>query len=252
MVGAELELPVGSLVIADLHLDLEEDGAVAPFLRWLVEHAGAPRLVILGDLFEFWIGAAQADSAGGREVIAALRNATDGGTRIDIVPGNRDFLLDEDFARRTGCRLRHEGLTAVLAGGLRVLFLHGDELCTLDTAYQRLRRVIRSGPVRFLANHMPLFVTRAMARRMRVASRRAVSGKDPAEMAQQPDACRSRAAGEEAELVVCGHAHRFRDEDLGGGLRWMVLDAFGGKRDTLEVVSGPEIAIRGSRQAIGG
>jgi UDP-2,3-diacylglucosamine hydrolase len=243
----QVELAVGSLIIADLHIDVEEEGASAPFLRWLEQHAGAPRLLILGDLFEFWVGSAQAETSGGREVLAALRDMSSAGTAIDIVPGNRDFLLGSGFEHATGCRVHHAGLVGRLDSEGRVLFLHGDELCTLDTSYQRLRRTIRSAPIRFLASHLPLPLTRAVGRRLRRASQGAVSTKDPADMAQQPAECLSRAAEVEAEILVCGHAHRFRDEEL-GGLRWLVLDAFGGKRDTLEVLPGAEIAIRGSKK----
>jgi len=249
MVLEEVELPVGSLVIADLHIDVEVEGASAPFLRWLEEHAGVSRVLILGDLFEFWVGSAQADTPGGREVLAAMRRISAAGTAIHIVPGNRDFLLGSSFEHATGARVHHAGLVGCLgpeaqAGG-RVLFLHGDELCTQDRNYQRLRRVVRGAPVRFLASHLPLALTRAVGRRLRRASRRAVSGKDPAAMAQQPAECHARAAEAGAGLLVCGHAHRFRDEDL-GGLRWLVLDAFGGSRDTLEVLPGAEIALLGS------
>ncbi|MCZ6596990.1 MAG: UDP-2,3-diacylglucosamine diphosphatase [Planctomycetota bacterium] len=229
----EVELPVGTLLIGDLHLDLEDEASPAPFLAWLDKAAGAPRVVILGDLFEYWIGPAQARTPGGARVLDALAAAVRAGTEIDVVPGNRDFLLDAGFERATGCRIRRDGLVGTLADGARVLVLHGDELATRDRAYQRLRRVVRSKPVLWLAPRLPHWLARRIARRLRRVSTRAVARKSGPEKALQASACRAEARRHGVQTVVCGHAHEFRDEELGDGLRWLVLDAFGGERDAL-------------------
>ncbi len=48
---------VDPLFISDLHLAAERPRTIARFLRFLAEDApGHRELVILGDLFEFWIG----------------------------------------------------------------------------------------------------------------------------------------------------------------------------------------------------
>jgi len=233
----ELPLGAGTRVIADLHLDVERSAGLERFLGWLRARAGAPRLVVLGDLFEYWIGRAQAESAGGRRVLEALRERTGAGTPIDVVPGNRDFLLGAGFEARSGCRVRPAGLVGTLPDGRRVLLVHGDELATRDAAYQRLRRVLRAAPVRWSAEHAPFALTRAVARRLRRTSTRAVRGKASDVTELQPEACRALARRSAAALVVCGHAHRFRDVELEGGPRWVVLDAFGGERDELVVAA---------------
>ena len=230
-----VELLPGTRVIGDLHLELELEDDVQRFLRWLEGAARVPRLVILGDLFEYWIGPAQAESAGGRAVLGALAARTASGMAIDVIPGNRDFLLDRRFEALSGARVHPGGLIGRSADGSRVLFLHGDELATRDRDYQRLRRVLRSGPVRVCATRLPLGVSRSIARRLRRRSRRAVASKPAAEKALQPSACSEFAGRSRAQTLVCGHAHVFRDERLEDGVRWIVVDAFGGKRDTLEL-----------------
>ncbi len=237
-------LPVGTLVIGDLHLDLGDGPGVERFIAWLQEQEETPHVVILGDLFEFWVGTEQADCPAGRELLSALRGKVEAGTAIDVIPGNRDFLLDEDFERASGCRVRHGGLLGEVSSGARVLFLHGDELSTLDRNYQRLRRVLRSAPVRWLARNTPTGLKRRFARRLRRASTSAVRNKAELEVAMQPDACREYCQAHGASLLVCGHAHRFQDEDLGDGRRWLVVDAFGGPRDTLVLGPGGELAPR--------
>lgn len=232
----EVELPTGTLLVGDLHLDVERAGPqLDGFCAWLEGLARVPRLVILGDLFEFWLGPAQERSEGARRVLSALAGRVAAGTAVELIPGNRDFLLGPSFERATGARVRSEGLVGLLEGGGRALVLHGDVLCTRDLGYQRLRRVLRSRPVRWLGPRLPAALSRRLAKRLRRASRTAVAAKAPPETAIQASACRELARRHGCGTVVCGHAHAFRDEALGEGLRLLVVDAFGGPRDTLEV-----------------
>jgi UDP-2,3-diacylglucosamine hydrolase len=232
----------GSLVVADLHLDVQRPGAERVFTHWLDGLSGVPRLVVLGDLFEFWVGRAELDSAGVREVTRALAALVARGTEIDVVPGNRDFLLDASFERASGARVRPAGLVAETGAG-RLLLLHGDELSTLDRRYQRLRTVLRSAPLRWLAARLPLFVLRPLARSLRRTSRREVAAKPSAVLAMQPEAAERAAGVAGAEILLCGHAHRAEDRRLASGLRWIVLDAFGGPRDTLRVGPAGELVL---------
>jgi UDP-2,3-diacylglucosamine hydrolase len=167
-------------------------------------------------------------------VLDALRARVQSGTRIALVPGNRDFLLERSFSARTGVELFTEGFVGASDDGCgRVLFVHGDTLCTRDRAYQRLRSVLRAPPVTALAPRLPLAWSLAVARRLRRASVRAVAAKLPEEKSIQRDAVRAAAETAHAALVVCGHAHEYRDERLPSGTRWVVLDAFGGARGVL-------------------
>ena len=244
----ELELASGTVLIADLHLDVEDEAAVEAFLGFLARAEAAPRVVVLGDLFEYWLGPAHQGTPGGQRVVDCLAARARRGRLFDVVPGNRDFLLDEGFERAAGARVLRDGFVGRLPGGGRVVCVHGDELATRDHAYQRLRRVLRSRPLLWLAPRLPLGLARALARRLRRASTRAVAAKPAAEKALQPAAAAEVLRGQGAGTVVCGHAHAFRDEALEGEGRWLVLDAFGGRRDTLEVGAGGELRVRSSRE----
>lgn len=246
----QLTLEAGTHLIGDLHLDVEVDGAAERFLAFAAA-CDAPRLVILGDLFEYWVGDAQAATPGGRAVLVALRRLVDAGCPVDVIPGNRDFLLGARFEEASGARVRPRGFVGALPGGGRALVVHGDELCTLDRGYQRLRRVLRAAPLRWAAPRLPLVVSQAIARRLRRASRSALATKPPLEAEQQPDAVRSLAAAAGCDVLVCGHAHRWRDEQLAGGPRWLVLDAFGDGRDLLTVGRGGELDGRSSDEVAG-
>jgi UDP-2,3-diacylglucosamine hydrolase len=240
----ELGLEPGTLIIGDLHLDVSPAagaGAVEPFADWLARES-PPRLVILGDLFDAWIGPAHTSIDGARVVLEALRTLAQRGTAIDVIHGNRDFLLDGSFERASGARVWARGLVGLVgADEERVLLIHGDELCTLDLAYQRLKRVLRSRTVLGAVPLIPTPVALWAARRLRKASVQAIQAKPAAEKEQQAEAVRAEGARHGCGTVICGHAHRFRDERLAAGPRWIVVGAFGGARDVLRVDAGGRI-----------
>jgi UDP-2,3-diacylglucosamine hydrolase len=244
----ELELGPGALFIADLHLDLMSQSGPAEFVAWLAALPRIPDLVILGDLFDVWVGPAQARLPAAVLVLDALRAFRERGARIHVVPGNRDFLLDRSFEERSGARVQAEGFVAHWRradGSLeRCLAIHGDLLCTLDRGYQRLRRVLRSGPLLWLAPRLPLWVGAHVAKRLRRASVQAIQAKLPEEKSMQEPAVRAAAIDARATSLICGHAHSAKDVRLADGPRWIVLDAFGGERDAAGVEPSGELVCR--------
>lgn len=240
----EIELVEGARVIADLHLDLADPASVAPFLAFLAGLRDCPQLVVLGDLFDVWVGPAQMSAGEAPRVLGALAHLEKQGTKLYVVHGNRDFLLERRFAERVGASLLPDGFVGLLPGGGRMLCVHGDTLCTKDTGYQRLRSVLRSRSVLWLAPRLPFWFSRTVARRLRRASVRAIAAKLPDEKSIQRDAVAAAAREERASIVLCGHAHAFRDETV-GETRWIVLDAFGGRCDVLQVAkAGLELPAR--------
>jgi len=239
----EVPLEAGTLVLGDLHLDVSPQASPPEaFAAWLGALEEVPRLVVLGDLFDAWAGAAQLRLRAARAVCDLLRERTRVGTALEVLHGNRDFLLDGEFARATGARLHPHGFVGLLPGSLpvRALFLHGDELCTRDHAYQRLKLVLRSRPVRWLSACLPGALAVGAAGRLRATSMRAIAAKPAAAKEQQEEAARDLARAHRCTELVCGHSHRFRDQPLPGGPRWRVVDAFGHGRDLLRVGSGGE------------
>ncbi len=242
-----IDLPACALVISDLHLDASSGEAHAAFVDFLHAARARPALLILGDLFDAWVGPAHGRLPGARIIFAALRTASESGLAISLVHGNRDFLLDENFTLATGVRVYPDGILANLPGGSRVLCVHGDELCTLDHSYQRLKRIVRSKPARWLAPRLPDSLALGVARRMRKVSQAAVIQKPPETKRQQIDEVRARAGAAGADTLICGHAHAFRDERLLQGPRWIVLDAFGGgAHDLIEIGAAGTLEPRSS------
>lgn len=229
--SSTLDATGGVLVIADLHLDLSQTSGADAFVAWCDALRPVRELVILGDLVDAWVGPAHAQLPAAQKLLAAFTRLHARGTRVHLVHGNRDFLFDERFGAQHSVTVHPDALL-VSCGVQRVLLVHGDLECTRDRGYQRLRRVVRSRPVRTLARVLPLWIALPIARRLRRASVQAIAYKLPEEKSIQPAAIAARAQAHAAQVVVCGHAHAFRDERL-PTVRWIVLDAWGGTRAVL-------------------
>lgn len=245
----EVDFEPGTAVICDLHLDLGREDPSADFEALLSSLHGIPRLVILGDLFDYWVGPAQLRLPGAPRILDALAALTKSGAKLDVLFGNRDFLLGRSFAERTGAVLRPEGLVGRLPGGARSLLIHGDQLCTKDVGYQRLRCVLRSRFIQGLAPHLPLWVSERLAKRLRRASTAAIQAKPSEEKSIQATAALDWSSRSCVQEVICGHAHEYRDETLGNGSRLRVLDALGGAKDLL-VLTSTEWEVRSSQDRV--
>lgn len=133
--------------ISDLHLDLARPANIQQFLELLKQlRSEADALYILGDLFEYWVGDDILDTHQGEvllPIIDAIKALSDSGVDVPFIHGNRDFLIGESFAERTGCKLLPEQLVIDL-NGTPTLIMHGDTLCTDDHEYQKARGMMRS------------------------------------------------------------------------------------------------------------
>ena len=165
------ELRGACCFISDLHLTVDMPRTLSRFETFCQEIAPHYKsLIILGDLFEYWVGDDTADAnPAAMRVISALIKLKQRGLFIGFIAGNRDFLLREQFARRAGMVLLPDPCTLKI-NGQTVLLTHGDQLCTKDTGYQAYRRTVQIRFVQKLFLMAPLALRSALARRMRKKS----------------------------------------------------------------------------------
>jgi UDP-2,3-diacylglucosamine hydrolase len=133
-----------NLFIADLHLTDQQPEIYQRFKTFLDTKARkADVLYILGDLFEYYLGDdAQTEVA--KAVCKELKIlSTEYQTQCFFMPGNRDFLLAQDFAKEAELTIL-EDPTPIQLNNQTILLTHGDELCTDDFAYQEVRIQLRS------------------------------------------------------------------------------------------------------------
>lgn len=195
------------LFVSDVHLDDAAPDAQRQFLEFLRTHGpGARALYILGDLFEAWVGD---DDAGGERdaVLEALRQLTGSGVACFLLHGNRDFLIGEDFCRRTGCQLLPDPVIAELDGE-RVLLTHGDALCTDDHAYQELRSMVRTPAWQRRFLRLPLSDRQLLANEVRAGSRAHTARSIPKIMDVNSTAVAAAFKAAQVGRIIHGHTHR--------------------------------------------
>ncbi len=216
-----------TLFISDLHLDPARPEHLAALERLLEEHAGkADALYVLGDLFEAWIGDDD-DAPFNRQAIDAFRRFSDTGSALYFMHGNRDFLLGDQFAARCGGQLLDEG-TVVDLYGTRALLMHGDSLCTLDTAYQQFRTLARNPQWQQAMLAKPLQERRAIAQGMRMQSQGNNANKAENIMDVTPEEVIRVMDEADVKHLIHGHTHRPAVHEVplsdGTGTRWVLGD----------------------------
>ncbi|WP_285962145.1 UDP-2,3-diacylglucosamine diphosphatase [Pseudomonas tohonis] len=195
------------LLISDLHLEEERPDITRAFLRFLQTRASqAEALYILGDFFETWIGD-DAMTPYQRTIAQALRQVADGGTRIFLMHGNRDFMIGTRFCREAGCTLLADPSRVVLAGH-PVVLMHGDSLCTRDEAYMRMRRILRNPVVLWILRHLPLATRHKLARKLRSESRMQTRQKAAEITDVTPEEIPRLLAEQGVPTLIHGHTHR--------------------------------------------
>ena len=202
-------------VTGDVHLAPEDPDRAALFLRFLAAaRRECDRLVILGDLFDFWIGPRHARGCAYRPVVEAIRAAADAGFPLEFLCGNRDFLGPRELAS-IGLSV-HGDLLALDRDGARTLVTHGDLLVEGDASYRRFRRCVRSWWFTTGYLIVPVWFRLLVARLLRGASRRKLSRVTPYAFPIDLPRAREWMAARDARELLMGHLHRrerHTDED---------------------------------------
>ena len=226
-----------ALFASDVHLA----GDAPRTARWFFDSLDtlgrdAAHVFLLGDLFEMWVGDdgadPLADTLGG-----LLSGLVRRGTRVWLMRGNRDFLLDvalpapapgvESFSARCSATLLDDPCVIELHGAATVL-THGDALCTDDAVYQQWRRTCRDPIWQQGFLHRPLAERLAIARGLRTASEAGKREMPQYLMDVNPTAIDTLLQASGAERMIHGHTHRPARHDwvVGGSTRtrWVLPD----------------------------
>lgn len=212
------------LLCSDTHLLDEQPDLTQIFLDWLKVHAyGADWLLLLGDIFEAWVGddlihaQTTQDTAqtppvwqGLAQTLQAVRARRPGRPlQVGLMAGNRDFLMGEGLCNALGAQLLDENVLLQHPGLTEgpVLVCHGDALCTADAAYQAWRSLSRGSQWQgtFLAK--PIAERLAIARTLREQSEKEKTDKPAAWMDVVPEVADHLLTASGANLLIHGHTH---------------------------------------------
>jgi UDP-2,3-diacylglucosamine hydrolase len=194
----------------DVHLGAVPPETAKAFLSWL-DHCGeeASRVVLNGDLFDFWFEYKSVIPRGHTRVLGALAALVDAGIPVLLVGGNHDWWGGTFLRDEIGIEFSQEPLVLDLLGR-KTFIAHGDGLGSGDLGYKALRFLLRGAPTRFAFRWLHPDLGAGVARRISKTE-----GKTAEALEKQR--ARSRFVEEWAEeklrtspdldLVVLGHTH---------------------------------------------
>jgi len=224
-----------ALLISDLHLTPSMPLTAQRFFDFCEKDAPKVEAVlILGDLFEYWVGDdAALQSPFQQEVKNALATLS---TKVKTfyLHGNRDFLVGKHFLSKTGMTLIPDPSKINIAGSEYIL-CHGDSLCTADISYQIFRSWVRKPWIQKLFLRMPLNWRRSIADHLRsnssVQYQRSMQSSVEGAQAKTDvtlNACAAVLRDQTGSQLIHGHTHRpkYHQEHLQDleWQRWVLSD----------------------------
>ena len=194
--------------ISDLHLCTDRPEINRVFFEFLRGPAReAQSLYILGDLFEYWAGDDDLSDQFNASVAAALSEYAQTGPVLRFMHGNRDFLLNGEFAKACGGSLIDDPHSVDLFG-TPTLLMHGDTMCTDDLDYQKFRVQVRNPNWQkgFLA--LPLEQRKRQIEAVRQTSESEKTRKAPEIMDVNQGAVEATLRKHGYPRLIHGHTHR--------------------------------------------
>ncbi len=195
---------------SDVHLGAVSPETEAAFRRWLDSVApDAERIVINGDLFDFWFEYDSAIPRGYTRVLGRLASLVDAGVDVVLVGGNHDWWGGTYLREEIGVAF-HQDPVVIDLGGLRTFLAHGDGLGRGDLGYRLLRLVLRGRLTRWAFRWLHPDLGAAVARRV---SHTEARDDESSEAKKGRALYLERWAGEKLaedpslDLVAVGHTH---------------------------------------------
>lgn len=201
------EITPHTLFISDLHLAANEPVITERFFYFL-EHIApySDALYILGDFFESYIGDDDPNPFIAT-IAAALKKTTEAGLPIFFMPGNRDFLVGKQFAKKTGIQ-RIPDPTVISLYEKPTLLMHGDLLCIDDKNHQRFRKITGNKIMQTVFLALPISFRQKFARQLRDESQQYNQIKSAEIMDVNEQAVRCAIEKNEAVRLIHGHTHK--------------------------------------------
>ena len=214
--------------ISDLHLCESQPATFDVWQRYM-SSTTADAVIILGDLFEVWVGddsirsdllPLSSDLNFEERCTLVLQAA---GKRLNLffMHGNRDFLVGQQMMAACNARLLDDP-TVLTFQEQRYLLTHGDMLCLADTQYLVFRDIVRQPAWQQAQLAKPLAERQDIGRQMRAESQ-----KNQQNLLEYVDLDNAASIAwleaSNAKTMIHGHTHKPANHDLGNGLKRIVM-----------------------------
>jgi UDP-2,3-diacylglucosamine hydrolase len=214
--------------ISDLHLSESEPATFDVWQRYM-RSSTADAVVILGDLFEVWVGddsirsdlSPQSSDLNFEERCTLVLQAASKRLNLFFMHGNRDFLVGKQMMTACSATLLVDP-TVLTFQQQRYLLTHGDMLCLADTQYLAFRDVVRQPAWQQAQLAKPLTERQAIGRHMRLESQ-----KNQQQLLEYADVDAAAALtwlqAANAKTMIHGHTHKPAMHGLGDGFERVVM-----------------------------
>ena len=202
-----------TLFIADVHLKVNASGQETreAFVRFLrsINPAECERIILLGDLFDFWFEYKNVIFSGYFEVLAALHDLQRAGVQLHLICGNHDFWAGRFLHDHLKICI-HDNDYHFTLGDQRILCVHGDGINPNDRSYRLYKKFARHpwivGAFRLIHPDWAMKIAQGVSH----SSRTMRAPDDPTE-SDEVRALRTYAEEElkkgTADAIICGHSH---------------------------------------------
>ena len=195
---------------SDVHLGVATPETERAFLAWL-HHCGerASRVIINGDLFDFWFEYRSVIPRGYTRILGALAALVDAGVPVVFMGGNHDWWGGDYLTGEIGVEFLREP-TVLELQGRRILLAHGDGLGSGDLGYRMLKAVLRGALTRTVFRWLHPDLGARVARRVSKTGihPRGPTAKQEARSRFLREWAKDRlASSPDLDLVALGHTH---------------------------------------------
>lgn len=135
-------------LLSDFHLgapnaaaSLEREKAVVAFLESIRHDAG--RIIIAGDIFDFWFEYKKAIPRGFTRLLGKLAELTDSGIPVEVFVGNHDMWMRDYFQQELNIPVYYEPKVYEW-NGKRFYIGHGDGLGPGDHGYKFIKKIFHN------------------------------------------------------------------------------------------------------------
>jgi len=214
---------MNTVILADVHLKVNDAGAETreAFVRFLrkIDPNETERVIILGDLFDFWFEYRHVIFSGYFEVLCALHDLQRANVKLDLICGNHDFWAGRFLKNHLNIDIHPDQLRITL-GNQKLLFIHGDGINPKDWVYRFYKKFARNPLVvaafRLIHPDWAIKIAQAISHRSRALR----AADDPAQ-SDEAQAIRAFAerelAKQKLDAIICGHSHHPEQCDFDSG-----------------------------------
>lgn len=172
-------------------------------------------IILNGDIFDYATGYHPEYQVRFSRFFQNIASLMSNKTKIVFIEGNHDLhikknfdhlIKDQNLDSKYFDYSRNEYLVTDEESGKKLLFTHGDEIPGSSTDYIRYKEIIRSYPLRIIANILPLWLFDYLAIRASSNSRRK-SSKYSEEESLTFFRDNAMKLAPKADIIVLGHSH---------------------------------------------